>query len=80
MDSPAVGVMLPGIGGVRKKAHNLKCTIPLQTLVKAFRMYADDNGGQIPEVTDVNQVPQQIQQKLLPYVSNVTSSSLGWSI
>ena len=40
------------------------------TIAAALQMYADDNEGRLPDVTDPNQAPQQIREKLLPYVSS----------
>jgi len=65
-----MGVLVPCLQAAKKKAYELKCKSNLKAVATAFRMYADDNGGRFPEVTDPNQAPQQIREKLLPYVSS----------
>jgi len=65
-----LGILLPGVQIARRKALELESKRRLGELAKAFQMYADDNGGRYPLVTDPNQTPQQIQEKLLPHVSN----------
>ena len=65
-----LGILLPGLQIARKKALELESKRRLGELAKAFQMYADDNGGRYPLVTDPNQTPQQIREKLLRYVGN----------
>jgi prepilin-type N-terminal cleavage/methylation domain-containing protein len=65
-----LGLLIPCLHVAKKKVYELKCTSNLDAVAKAIQMYADDNGGRFPEVTDPNQAPQQIREKLLPYVSS----------
>jgi len=65
-----MGLLVIGFGPSKDKVYELICRSNLEAVAKAFRMYADDNGGRFPEVTDPNHAPQHIREKLLPYVSN----------
>lgn len=65
-----MGVLVPCLIEVRDKVYELKCKSNLKALATAFRAYAEDNEGRYPSVADPNQTPQQIREKLLPYVSN----------
>jgi len=65
-----LGLLIPSLNVARKKANELESKVRLGVLAKAFRMYADEHGGRFPAVTGTDQVPQQIRQKLLPYVGN----------
>jgi len=65
-----IGVLVPCLIVIRDKVYELKCKWNLDAIATAFRMYADDNGGRLPDVTDPNRAPQQIREKLLPYVSS----------
>ena len=65
-----LGLLIPCLHIAKQKVYELKCQFNLKALATAFRMYADQNEGRFPEVADPNQTPQQIRQKLLPYVSS----------
>ncbi|MFC1766098.1 type II secretion system protein [Planctomycetota bacterium] len=65
-----MGIAVPIHGTVKEKANQAKIVAGLRGIATALLMYADQNEGRFPEVTDPNQTPQQIREKLLPYVSN----------
>ncbi|UCD00323.1 MAG: prepilin-type N-terminal cleavage/methylation domain-containing protein [Phycisphaerales bacterium] len=65
-----LGLLIPCLGLAREKVYELICRSHLEAVAKAVQMYANDNGGRFPEVTDPNQTPQQIREKLRPYVSS----------
>jgi len=46
-----LGLLIPSLNVARKKANELESKVRLGVLAKAFRMYADDNGGRFPAVT-----------------------------
>ncbi len=65
-----LALLIPCLNVVKERIYELICRSNLETVAKAVRMYADDNGGRYPSVSDPNHAPQQIREKLLPYVSN----------
>jgi prepilin-type N-terminal cleavage/methylation domain-containing protein len=65
-----MGLVMYAPGLVRGEAFKLECKTNLRGIGIALQMYASDNGGRFPDVTDPNRAPQEIRQKLLRYVSN----------
>ncbi|KAB2659998.1 MAG: type II secretion system protein [Verrucomicrobia bacterium] len=47
------GLLMPGLATARGRARRIACVSNLRQLGVAFRMYADDNGGWLPETTHV---------------------------
>jgi prepilin-type N-terminal cleavage/methylation domain-containing protein/prepilin-type processing-associated H-X9-DG protein len=64
------GLLFSGLRLVREKANQIKCMSNLQSLGLAVQMYADQHDGLFPEVTDLEKVPLQVQQALLPYAKS----------
>ncbi|MFC1763493.1 type II secretion system protein [Planctomycetota bacterium] len=65
-----MGIAIPSYGPIINKVNQIRSRNRLTQIGIALGLYAEDNGGRFPEVTDPNQTPQQIREKLLPYVSN----------
>ena len=42
------GMLLPALAKAKQKAHGIKCLNNLRQLQLAWRLYADDNNGQLP--------------------------------
>ena len=65
-----LGLLMPALQAVRRRAGAAQCEGYLRGESIAYQMYAGDNGGRLPDITDPNRAPQEIQQKLLRYVSS----------
>jgi prepilin-type N-terminal cleavage/methylation domain-containing protein/prepilin-type processing-associated H-X9-DG protein len=64
-----MGLLVPGLNIIRKKATNVECISNLKELYIAMQLYANDNDGRFPKVTNYNQVPLKIMEILKPYVN-----------
>ena len=65
-----LGLLVPGLHEVKKKATKIQCDSNLLNLYKVLQMYADDNDGHFPNVTDLTQVPLKVKEALQPYVNS----------
>jgi prepilin-type N-terminal cleavage/methylation domain-containing protein/prepilin-type processing-associated H-X9-DG protein len=73
-----LGLLVPGLNGIKNKATCAECGSNLRNLFLALQMYTSDNDGQCPnpDVTDQIQLSEQIQvslkfkEALQPYVKS----------
>ena len=65
-----MGLLVPGLREPGKKISQAVCDTNLKNLYLALQMYADDNGGRCPAVTDLTKVPLKVKEALLPYVKS----------
>ena len=48
------GLLLPALSRAKAKGHRIACTSGLHQVGLALRMWADDNGGKFPWLTDID--------------------------
>ena len=65
-----MGLLVTSFQGPRKNLKQAVCDTNLKNLYLALQMYADDNGGRCPAVTDLARVPLKVKEALLPYVKS----------
>jgi len=65
-----MGLLVTSFKGTRDNLNQAECDNNLKNLYLALQMYADDNGGRCPIVTDLTQVPLKVKEALLPYVQS----------
>jgi len=65
-----MGVFVPIIIKIREKAKQVESISKLKEVGIAIELYANDNGGRFPNITDLSQVPQKVIEALKPYVNN----------
>lgn len=63
-----LGLLVPCLHPARKKATQVQCYFNLKALGMAVQMYADDNDGRFPNITDLKHVPQTVKEALESYV------------
>jgi prepilin-type N-terminal cleavage/methylation domain-containing protein/prepilin-type processing-associated H-X9-DG protein len=65
-----MGVLVSVIHRIKEKAILIQCQSNIRTLYETLRIYADDNDGRFPNVTDLTQVPLKVKEALQPYVKS----------
>ena len=65
-----LGLLVPCLQPARKNVTQAVCDSNLKNLFLALRMYADDNDGRCPNVTDLTQVPLKFKEALQSYVKS----------
>ncbi len=64
-------LLLPALASAKAKARQTGCASNLRQIGLGMRMYADDNGGWLPETTHGNPTNRSWIFTLAPYVANV---------
>lgn len=65
-----LGLLVPCLKPARKNVTQTVCNSNLKNLFLALRMYADDNNGRCPNVSDLTQVPLKFKEALQSYVKS----------
>ncbi len=63
-----LGLLVPCLHAAKKKATQAQCLSNLRSQGMAVQMFANDNQGLFPKVTDLKQVALQVGEALKPYV------------
>ena len=65
-----MGLLLPFLDRTKKEANHIECISKLKEIYIAIQLYANDNDGRFPEVTNYSQVPLKVMEALKSYVNS----------
>jgi prepilin-type N-terminal cleavage/methylation domain-containing protein/prepilin-type processing-associated H-X9-DG protein len=71
------GLLLPSLARAKDKAKDIMCVNNLKQLGVAVRMFADENGGKLPEVEPLPSLPLD-PAKPLPRLCDLLAPHLGY--